>query len=150
MITTNGAKILLAMILKSTLAVGDLTDINGDTNSGTLNSTGFSFSNMASSSSAGVRMYFGAGDTAEQESDYALDDAISSSTNGSCGKIGNDKWYCTATYANTSQSPVTIKEIGVAEFRYSNSKNYLIARKVVPARTLAAGETATFTFTLDF
>lgn len=148
MITTNGVNILLAMILKGNVAVDSVTDITGAQNASAISYSALSFAKMLGTSS-GVKMYFGASDKAESPDDYVLDDPVISSTNGTCGKSA-DKWFVTTTFTNNGSDPLTIKEIGVTAGLQSNSKEYLIARKVVPARTVAVGETATFTFTLDF
>ena len=150
MITTNGANILLAFILKGNVAADSVTDITGAQNASSISISALSLAKMfVPSSSSGVKMYFGASDKAESPDDYVLDDPVISSTNGTCGKSA-DKWFVTTTFTNNGSDPLVIKEIGVTAGTQSNNKEYLIARKVVPARTVAVGETATFTFTLDF
>lgn len=151
MITTNGANILIAMILKDSVPANKVKDITGAVMTTSISITALNFTRKyVPGSSSGVMMHFGSGTTDASNDDYCLaDDLGITPATVTAGKNGN-KWYVNAILTNTGSSAITINEIGVTAGTQSNSKEYLIARKVVPTRTVAVGETATFTFTLDF
>lgn len=138
-----------------------IRDINGDWNSSgiTVNDTNAVFNAYRPTGStanvSGVTMICGEGTTAVSANDYQLGNAFDDTEFTSTGSINfsNGKLTITATFINISGMDKTITEIGVIfhwKFSGSVSNDYLVARVLVPSRTVGAGETATFTYEVDF
>ena len=106
----------------------------------------------------GITMNLGLGDTEPTSEDYWLDDTDLNGVDvntvvriqGTKGTFENDVYgnpMYSFIFKNVGQSAVTIREIGLS---YLDSRGkFLIARKLIPPRTIEQGETATFTYTIS-
>ena len=154
MITRRGADIVYGVFMCSrTFATDTLKDINGEWNAvnvsyNNLNSTIYKTSETSNS---GFRLLYGSGDTPESTADYKLDEPLGiMGVSGSCG-YGSGNYIVTGTGINTGETAITIKEIGMAAVLQDNqgAQAFLVARKVIPPRTVQPNETFTFSMSLD-
>ena len=154
MITRRGADIVFGVFMCSrTFATDTLKDINGEWNAvnvshNNLNTTTYK---TAASNNSGFRLLYGGGDAPESTADYKLDEPLGiMGVSGTCG-YGSGNYIVTGTAINTGESAITIKEIGMAAVLQDNQggQAFLVARKVIPPRTVQPNETFTFSMSLD-
>lgn len=154
MITRRGADIVYGVFLCSrTFGIGELVDIEGNDNAvnvsyNNLNSTIYK---TATTTTSGFRLLYGGGDAPESTADYKLDEPLGiMGVSGTCG-YGSGNYIVTGTGINTGETAITIKEIGMAAVLQNNQggQAFLVARKVIPARTVQPNETFTFSMSLD-
>lgn len=164
MIVLNGGNFMAHRIGNSQsggMPINSMRDVNGDWNSSglTVNDTNAIFNAYrptgSTSNISGVTMVCGEGTSAVSETDYQLGNAFDDTEFTSTGSLNfsNGKLTITATFINVSGMDKTITEIGVIfHWKISSSVayNYLVARVLVPSRTVSAGDTATFTYEVDF
>ena len=149
MITSFGANIFCnAYICKNNIAVGDVVDIEGNQNTSSMSNTAFNFKSYGSSSGS-VKMVYGGGDTPETADDNALADPIGAFEYNGSANYNNGKYVVTATATYTGSDPITVKEIGII-VKQSGGQQFLVARKVVPPRTVQPNETFTYSMTVNF
>lgn len=154
MITRRGADIVYGVFLCSrTFGKGTLVDIEGNDNAvnvsyNNLNSTTYK---TATTGTSGFRLLYGGGDAPESTADYKLDEPLGiMGISGTCG-YGSGNYIVTGTGVNTGETAITIKEIGMAAVLQDNqgAQAFLVARKVIPPRTVQPNETFTFSMSLD-
>lgn len=154
MITRRGADIVYGVFMCSrTFAKGTLVDIEGNDNAvnvsyNNLNSTTYK---TATTVTSGFRLLYGGGDAPESTADYKLDEPLGiMGISGTCG-YGSGNYIVTGTGVNTGATAITIKEIGMAAVLQDNqgAQAFLVARKVIPPRTVQPNETFTFSMSLD-
>lgn len=106
----------------------------------------------------GIKMRLGVGTAAPTLSDYDLADRLVSGVDinilVTCSSISvsttsNGAVIYTAVFLNTDSISYTIREIGLFVTPYGEDKMALLARKVIPARTVASGETVTFSYEIN-
>ena len=155
MITGTGANLICSMwVCGGTFAEETLKDTSGEWNSSVISRT---YANTmiykdSQSANSGIRLIYGGSDTPEHVSDSALVDPIGKFlTQGSVNNTGT-RWVATASTKHTGEEPITIKEIGMVLCTQDNrgGQEFLIARKVVPARVVQPNETFTFSMAIDF
>lgn len=155
MVVGTGANLICSMLVcGGTFAVETLKDTSGEWNTSTISRT---YANTmiykdSQSSNSGIRLIYGGSDAAEQVTDSALVDPIGKFlTQGSINNTGT-RWVVTASSTNSSSDPITIKEIGMVLCTQDNrgGQEFLLARKVVPARVVQPYETFTFSMAIDF
>lgn len=105
-----------------------------------------------------LKVIIGSGETAPSYDDYNLESPLSltqSSNTWSAGSQTNDGtiYLVSTTYTNTTQSAVTVKEVGIWYYCYWTSSTMvgiLLARTVLSSPvTIEAGEAYTFTYRLS-
>lgn len=155
MIVGTGANLICTVwVCRRTLEVETLKDTSGEWNTSTISS---SYANTmiykdSQSTNSGIRLIYGGSDTPEQVTDSALVDPIGKFlAQGSINNTGT-RWVVTASTTHTGEEPITIKEIGMVFCTQNNrgGQEFLIARKVVPARVVQPYETFTFSMAIDF
>lgn len=154
MITTNGANIFLAQITRTStrtsIVSGSVRDTNGAYNASDISLSSVYLTKKYTSSQNGVMMHFGSGNTAESKGDYCLaSDLNITPVSVNAGQDENN-YFVTATATNNTGAAITISEIGITAGFYSSGKEYLMGRKVVPARVVENGESFTFAFVIEF
>ena len=159
MITNNGAVIFSAQFGNGT-GTRQLTDTGGMASTPNYSTSALYLeANMQTfPNDKGACMILGVGDAEPQKTDYFLDETevdgvdISEavpciSANKSITSNGNIVF--TATYQNTSNNAYTIKEIGIIQQTYTAAV-YLVARTLIPPRTIQPNETVTFSYVVEF
>lgn len=158
MINLNGGRFICAKVNGTDLGAGTITKIDGTTNSSSIavgNTVKFNTYRMGESgSSGGVWLKAGSGNTAPTINDYDLANPYTDVDVTSTGSLNdaNGKITVTGTLLNQTGQEITINEIGVFFHMYVSSSisyNCMIARVLVPTRTVGAGESATFTYEID-
>ena len=157
MITKNGSILLVNLYWGNiTTPANTYRDINGNLWNNTV-STSVVRINLFDPS-RGISVMVGTGDSTPSFNDYALDstdvggvdiNTLVSITNGTITFDGMGQYNITFTITNTSNQDVTIKEVGIIENGSSGALKMMIARNVIPAKTLAPSDTVTFTYTLS-
>ena len=164
MLVLNGGNFMAHRVgnsQSSGMPINTVRNINGDWNSTgiTTNDTNAVFSAYrptgSTANSSGVTMICGSGTSAVSKTDYQLGNAFDDTEFTSTGSINftGGKLTITGTFVNVSGTDKTITEIGIIfhwKFSSSVSNDYLVARVLVPSRTVSAGGTATFTYEVDF
>ncbi|WP_028505415.1 hypothetical protein [Ruminococcus sp. FC2018] len=159
MIVKNGANIMSQLIGNNTNSVprGLLTKWDGTqtTSSESIILTLLRPDVFASNS--GVTMKLGSGTTPVDFDDYCLESEIES-TKYTCTSAGGsssgghptvtDDGKVLYTFTFTANESITVNELCLLYFDSSGTK-YMIARKIVPTRNAAAGETFTFSFVIN-
>lgn len=159
MITKNGAIIFAHRLYETSVQSGNgLKKIDGTTvtnNYSTMLGTARSNIFETTSANTGVVMNIGSGSAAESADDYCLAQPLTAN-DYQCSVPGASPVSVTATsdgnmvYTFTfyAVTDCTINEIGL--FALNNSGKVLLARKVIPARQVTAGETFTFSYVVKF
>lgn len=161
MITKNGAIIYSAQC-DNNQGTGDrvLTNISGTSSAPNYGQSSLYLnSNMQiNMSNYGACMRLGVGDAEPAKTDYYFDETVVDGVDvnnaipctAAVKSVSADgSIIYTATFSNNSSVAYTIKEIGLVQTVYNNA-HYLIARKLIPARTIQPGETATFSYVIEF
>ena len=159
MITNNGAVIFSAQFGNGT-GTRQLTDTGGMASTPNYSTSALYLeANMQTfPNDKGACMILGVGNAEPQKTDYFLDETevdgvdISEaipcvSASKSITPSGNTVF--TATYSNTSNRAYTIKEIGIIQQTYKAAV-YLVARTLIPPRTIQPNETLTFSYVVEF
>lgn len=107
-------------------------------------------------SNTGLTMKLGSGTTPVDFDDYCLESEIES-TKYTCNSAGGSSSTGSPTVTNdgkvaftftfTANENITVNELCLIYFE-SNGTKYMLARKNIPARNVAAGETFTFSYVL--
>lgn len=161
MITKNGAIIYSAQC-DYNAGTGDrvLTNISGASSApnysnSSLHLGGVMKTNM---SDFGTCMQLGVGDAEPAKNDYYFDETIVDGVNvnnaipciSAAKSVSADgSIVYTATFSNNSSVAYDVKEIGLIQTTYGN-EHYLIARKLIPSRTVQPNETVTFSYVIEF
>lgn len=161
MITKNGAIIYSAQCDYNAIT-GDrvLTNISGTSSAPNYSYSGLYLSGVMKTnmSDSGTCMQLGVGDAEPTKNDYYFDETIVDGVDvnnaipciSAVKSISADgSIVYTATFSNNSAVAYAIKEIGLIQTTYGNA-HYLMARKVIPTRTIQPGETATFSYVIEF
>lgn len=169
MITKNGALLLTHIRLLQSAAPGLVkTDGTAASNQSVSNSqylfkqcSQLNLQNTVSPTYAGgMVMNLGVGLSEPSASDYWLDETeidgqdinaiITCQHTGTWSPtlLENGNIAYTYTFLNTSQSAVTVTEIGLS-FLCETGK-FLVGRKLIPPRTIQSGESVTFTYELAY
>lgn len=156
MIVATGARLIGNMLVcGQTFAVETVKDTSGEWNSTTIsrNYANTMIYKTGDSANSGIRLIYGGSDTPEQVTDNALVDPIGKFL--AQGSISGDtlgKWIVTASTTYTGSEAITIKEIGMVMCMQDNrgGQEFLLARKVVPARTVRPGESFAYSMVIDF
>ncbi len=158
MIVRNGANTLGALIGNNSnrVSAGLLTKWDGTqtTSYTTVILTVLRDDFLASNS--GLTMKLGSGTTPVDFDDYCLESEIES-TKYTCNSAGGGSSSGSPTVTNdgkvaftftfTANENITVNELCLIYFE-SNGTKYMLARKNIPARNVAAGETFTFSYVL--
>ena len=103
---------------------------------------------------AGAQIFLGTGNTAPTIDDYKLSgDLITGLTSqGQKTSATNNSITFSATATNNTESPVTIKEIGLGGFKSTTGACVVLLTRDVLATpvTLNVGDSKTFSITIDF
>lgn len=156
MIVATGARLIGNMLVcRQTFNAGTVKDTSDDWNTTSISQ---SYANTtvyknSQSTNSGIRLIYGGSDAAEQATDNALVDPIGKFL--AQGSISGDtlgKWIVTASATNSGSETITIKEIGMVMCMQDNrgGQEFLLARKVVPPRTVRPGESFTYSMVIDF
>ena len=106
-------------------------------------------------SNTGITMKLGSGTTPVDFDDYCLESEIES-TKYTCNSAGGSSSGAPTvtndgkvafTFTFTANENITVNELCLIYFE-SNGTKYMLARKNIPARNVAAGETFTFSYVL--
>ena len=107
-------------------------------------------------SNTGLTMKLGSGTTPVDFDDYCLESEIES-TKYTCNSAGGSSGTGSPTVTNdgkvaftftfTANENITVNELCLIYFE-SNGTKYMLARKNIPTRNVAAGETFTFSYVL--
>lgn len=106
----------------------------------------------------GIKMRLGVGTTAPAISDYDLAnrlvDGVDINTIVTCSSISmsatsNGAIIYTAVFANTGSASYVIREIGLFVSPSGAGGTALLARKIIPARTIPAGASVTFSYEIN-
>lgn len=106
-------------------------------------------------SNTGLTMKLGSGTTPVDFDDYCLESEIES-TKYTCNSAGGgstgsptvtNDGKVAFTFTFTANENITVNELCLIYFE-SNGTKYMLARKNIPARNVAAGETFTFSYVL--
>lgn len=113
----------------------------------------------------GVKMRLGVGDTSPTINDYWLDDVLVDGvdintkiqcTSAQIGTNNKGDVIYTYTFSNTTGNTYTIKELclamtpsGTSGTDVPNGRHIMLARTIIPARTVGAYETISFTYTVN-
>lgn len=106
-------------------------------------------------SNTGLTMKLGSGTTPVDFDDYCLESEIES-TKYTCNSAGSGSSSPTVTndgkvaftFTFTANENITVNELCLIFFD-SNGTKYMLARKNIPARNVAAGETFTFSYVIN-
>ena len=158
MIVRNGANTLGALIGNNSNRVnaGLLTKWDGTQ---TTSDTTIIFTLLRPdvlASNSGLTMKLGSGTTPVDFDDYCLESEIES-TKYTCNSAGGGSSSGSPTVTNdgkvaftftfTANENITVNELCLIYFESDGTK-YMLARKNIPARNVAAGETFTFSYVL--
>lgn len=157
MVTKNGAILMCNLYWSgSNIPANTFVDTNGDLWNNSVSSSVVRLNDF--NSARGIEVGVGVGDTTPTFNDYALADTdvggvdistLLTITNGTITFDSMGQYNITVTVTNTSNQNVTIKEVGVFENASSGALKMLIARNVIPAKTLAPTDSVTFTYTIS-
>lgn len=159
MITNNGA-VIFSTQFEGATGTRQLTDTGGASSTPNYSTSALYLgANMQTfPNDKGACMILGVGDAEPQKTDYFLDetevDGVDISEAIPCVSARksitpNGNTVFTATYQNTSNRAYTIKEIGIIQQTYTSAV-YLVARTLIPPRTIQPNETVTFSYVIQF
>lgn len=169
MITKNGALLLTRIRLLQEAAPGLVKTDGTAASSQSVSNSQYLFkqcsrlnlqNSVSSASTGGMVMNLGVGSAEPAASDYWLDETEIDGTDinaiVTCQHTGtwsptlleNGNIAYTYTFLNTSQSAVTVTEIGLS-FLCTTGK-FLVGRKLIPPRTIQSFESVTFTYELAY
>lgn len=158
MIVRNGANTLGALIGRNSRRVdsGLLTKWDGTKTTSNVNVDLTILREDFLASNSGLTMKLGSGTTPVDFDDYCLESEIES-TKYTCNSAGGGSSSGSPTVTNdgkvaftftfTANENITVNELCLIYFE-SNGTKYMLARKNIPARKVAAGETFTFSYVL--
>lgn len=161
MVTKNGSLIMNKCFAGGIqLAIGDLKDLDGNGNPAAIARNTFIFTSFYGGSAAGMKILIGVGDTEPTFNDYCLDETevggvdintLISTANSGISYDEYGQYHITGTFTNISNQNVTLKEIGVVACNGAGTSHceVLIARSVIPAKTLAPSDAVTLTYTIS-
>lgn len=121
----------------------------------------FSWDRFQEGSSAGMKLVVGVGNTPPTYNDYCLDeteiggvniDTLISTANGAITVDNMGQYNITATFTNMSSQPIDIQEMGLVAYGSGNRITntwVLMARSVVPKKTLQPSDNVTLTYTIS-
>lgn len=158
MIVRNGANILGTLIGKnsSRISAGLLTKWDGTQTASTTTVTLTTLRDDVAAYNTGVTMKLGSGTTPVDFDDYCLESEIES-TKYTCNSAGGGSSSGSPTVTNegkvafnftfTANENITVNELCLIYFESDGTK-YMLARKNIPARNVAAGESFTFSYVI--
>lgn len=158
MIVRNGANTLGALIGRNSKRVdsGLLTKWDGTKTTSYVNVDLTTLRPDVLASNSGITMKLGSGTTPVDFDDYCLESEIES-TKYTCNSAGGSSSTGAPTVTNdgkvaftftfTANENITVNELCLIYFESDGTK-YMLARKNIPARNVAAGETFTFSYVL--
>lgn len=164
MLTNNFRKILNYMFKNTTLLVaGNMTGLDGKiinyTNGDSIPLNFLNKSKQAiltsDTTTEGVFIAYGNGTTIATSNDYNLESEISGLTLlGNSLSITDNGYITTSSIKNTSNEDIIVKELGIFETsksQYGDRSTFMLTRNVLETPiTIKAGETKTFTITINF
>jgi hypothetical protein len=153
MIVRNGANTLGALIGRNSRRVdsGLLTKWDGTKPTSYVNVDLTTLRPDVLAYNSGLTMKLGSGTTPVDFDDYCLESEIES-TKYTCNSAGGGSPTITNdgkvafTFTFTANENITVNELCLMYF--SSGTKYMLARKNIPARNVAAGETFTFSYVL--
>lgn len=158
MIVRNGANTLGTFIGKDSKRVdsGLLTKWDGTKTTSYVNVYLTTLRPDVLASNSGITMKLGSGTTPVDFDDYCIESEIES-TKYTCNSAGGSSSTGSPTVTNdgkvaftftfTASESITVNELCLIYFESDGTK-YMLARKNIPARNVAAGETFTFSYVL--
>ena len=154
MIVRNGANTLGALIGRESRRIyaGLLTKWDGTKTTSNVNVDLTILREDFLASNSGLTMKLGSGTTPVDFDDYCLESEIES-TKYTCNSAGGGSPTVTNdgkvafTFTFTANENITVNELCLIYFESDGTK-YMLARKNIPARNVAAGETFTFSYVL--
>lgn len=167
MITKVGSKILNVVLMANNdryyIPEGTIRGINNSTNSMYLYYVSLKYldtiqTDNTSGSSKGVIALVGVGDTPVTAEDYRLDEmyvnnvdvnTIVQCTSGQFPQTTTRGISYQYQFTNTGSSAITIREICIC-FRNNQNEKFMLARKVIPPRTIQPNENVTFAYEIDW
>ena len=158
MIVRNGANTLGVLISKESrqISAGLLTKWDGTKTTSNVNVDLTLLREDVIEYNSGLTMKLGSGTTPVDFDDYCLESEIESTKytcNPAGGSSGTGRPAMTNdgkvafTFTFTANENITVNELCLIYFE-SNGTKYMLARKNIPARNVAAGETFTFSYVL--
>lgn len=158
MITKNGAIVFSHRLYETSISgVGGLKNIEGTTiTNNYLPALGTIRNNIfeATSVNTGVVMNLGSGTTAPTTDDYWLDTPLTSSDyrcdspNPQISVTATADGQMIYTFTFYALTSFTVNEICISNI--NNAGKVMLARKVIPARQVTAGEHFTFSYAIKF
>ena len=169
MITKNGALLLTHIRFLQEAAEGLVNTSGTEASIQSVSNSQYLFkqcsqlnlqNSVSSASTGGMVMNLGVGSSEPSASDYWLDETEIDGTDinaiVTCQHTGtwsptlleNGNIAYTYTFLNTSQSAVTVTEIGLS-FVCTTGK-FLVGRRLIPPRTIQSFESVTFTYELAY
>lgn len=158
MIVRNGANTLGALIGRESRRIyaGLLTKWDGTKTTSYVNVDLTTLRPDVLAYNSGLTMKLGSGTTPVDFDDYCLESEIES-TKYTCNSAGGSSSSGSPTVTNdgkvafnftfTANENITVNELCLIYFESDGTK-YMLARKNIPARNVAAGETFTFSYVL--
>lgn len=162
MLTKNGAyNIMKNMVCR---AQSDLTFTMRNLDGNPIGITGyasFDWKTFQQGTSSGVKLVVGVGNTPATYNDYCLDeteiggvdiDTLISTANGTITVDNMGQYNITATFTNMSSQTIEIQEIGLIAYGSGSTMTnawVLMARSVIPKKTLAPSDNVTITYTIS-
>lgn len=132
-------------------------DIDGNS-VGSVGYATFVWNAFQTGTTAGMKLMVGTGDTPPTYDDYCLEnreiggvdiDTLISTANGSVTVDGLGQYSITATFTNLSQQTIDINEIGLVAISSNSTYRVLMARSVIPKKTLEPSDSVTLTYTIS-
>ena len=162
MLTKNGAyNIMKNMVCRQQSdSTFEMKNLAGD-NIGITGYAAFSWDRFQQGSSAGMKLIVGVGNTPPTYDDYCLDeteiggvdiDTLISTSNGTITVDNMGQYNITATFTNMSSQTIDIEEIGLVAYGSGSTMTntwVLMARSVIPKKTLQPGDNVTITYTVS-
>lgn len=151
MITKNGGAVM-TIFAQTGSQSWTLKDKNGTAFTVLSMAYGGTFMKKAETSQdEGTWARLGSGDTEPTVNDYNLEQEVNVSCVSASLAVADGKAIYTYSFLNNTSEAVTVSEMGLFTFisGYYNNQ-ILVARKLIPARTIQPGETATFSYTIRF
>lgn len=162
MLTKNGAyNIMKNMVCRQQSdSTFEMRDISGNL-VGVTGYASFSWDRFQAGTSSGMKLIVGVGNTPASYNDYCLDeteiggvdiDTLISTANGSITVDNMGQYNITATFTNMSSQTIDIQEIGLVAYGSGNIMTntwVLMARSVIPKKTLAPSDNVTITYTVS-
>ena len=162
MLTKNGAyNIMKNMVCRQQSDTSfEMKNLSGNL-IGVTGYASFNWDRFQEGSSSGMKLIVGVGNTPPTYGDYCLDkteidgvsiDTLISTANGAITVDNMGQYNITATFTNMSSQTIDIQEIGLVAYGSGNAIMntwVLMARSVVPKKTLQPSDNVTITYTVS-